>query len=150
MKRSTVIQCRAYLFVGSVAALIIQVAVVGSMLVFDVPAAVFASSAFRVAVVAIVVASVLAAQWVAARSFRVALARHDIVFADEGHSNITLSSQCPRRAFVMLHLRLNPRRFAMAPPRPRAATEGGIKPARSLSPSLLERKPALSRGSTRT
>ncbi|QGZ66608.1 hypothetical protein [Paraburkholderia acidisoli] len=152
MKRSTLIQCRAYLWVGSIAALVIQIAAVAALLVFNVPEAVFTSSAFRVAVVALVVAAVFVAQWFAAQSFRAALAREDIAFAQPGQNVVEVSSECPRRAFVMLHVLLNPRRLALASPPSGAARAAGseAKPGRSLPQSLIERKPAMSRGSTRT
>lgn len=150
MKPSTVVQCRAHLFVGAIAAVLIQIVVVGSIALFGVPQGVFLSLEFRVAVIAAIIAAVLLARWLAAESFRIALARNDISFAAQEPCAVTLSSECPRRALVMLHVLLNPRQFDPSISLSQAAAKQ--KPHRFSIPSQssLERKPAMSRGGTRT
>ncbi len=114
MHPSTVDQWRAHLLVASLAATVIQAAVVGALLVFDVPVAFFASAAFRLGAIATIAAAVLLIRGLAAFAFRAALANHFVQLGGdrhETHEPVTLSHHCPRRALVVLHIRLNRKKF---------------------------------------
>jgi hypothetical protein len=113
MNPATIDQCRAHLLVASLAAALIQVMVLGAMIVFDVPVAVFTSNAFHLAVVALVVAAVFLTRKFSDSAFRAALAGNHVWLGNTRHRTVTLSSHCPRRALVVLHVRLNRKRFEL-------------------------------------
>lgn len=107
MNLPTVDQWRAHLLVASLAAILIQAIVLGSMLLLDVPVAFFTSTVFRLGVMAAVVASVFLTRRIAGSAFRSALAGNHVWLGGKRHCTVSLSSHCPRRALVVLYVRLN-------------------------------------------
>lgn len=114
MKRAVVDQCRAYLLVASLAAVLLQVAVLAAVLVFDVPQALFTTSVFRLCVMVWVVAAVIVTRKLSGSAYRTAVAGSHISIDSKLKGAVALSSGCPRRALVVLYLRLNPGKLASA------------------------------------
>lgn len=111
MNPATVDQWRAYLLVASLATVLIQAIVLGTMVVFDAPETLFTSSVFRIGVVVWVTVAVVLTRRLAEAAFRSALAGDHIGFGDAQCDIVTLSSRCPQRALVVLHVRFNRRKF---------------------------------------
>ncbi|MFP6560809.1 hypothetical protein WJ542_21280 [Paraburkholderia sp. B3] len=111
MNSSTIDQWRAHLLVASLAATLIQAIVLASMLVLAAPETFFTSTAFRLGVGGMVIAAVFLTRRVAGSAFRSALASNHVWLGGERHCTVSLSSDCPRRALVVLYVRLNRRTF---------------------------------------
>lgn len=112
MEPSIADQLRANLVVTSLAASLVQVAVLLSIAVLRVPEGFFLSNIFRFAALA-VVAGIVAIVHVSARAaFRTALDSGNVVVWGGKRGAVVLSAACPRPLLVALHLRFNSRRFS--------------------------------------
>jgi hypothetical protein len=109
MKPATVDRCRAYLLVISLATVLIQAIVLGMTFLFDAPETLFTSSVFRIGLVGLVATAVVLTRRLAESAFRSALAGDHIGFDEARCGVVTLSSHCPQRALVVLHVRFNRR-----------------------------------------
>ncbi|WP_233872073.1 hypothetical protein [Paraburkholderia adhaesiva] len=107
MKPSTIELWRAHLFVASLAAALIQIAVFFAILVWRIPQDVFTSSQFRLGVVALVACSVIAVRRLAHSAFHSALASRHVRFVGGQQRTVALSPHCPRRFLVLLRVRVN-------------------------------------------
>ncbi|RQH01634.1 hypothetical protein [Paraburkholderia dinghuensis] len=107
MKPSTIELWRAYLFVASLAAALIQVAAFFLVLFWRIPQDVFTSSQFRLGVVALVACSVVVVRRFALNTFHSALASRHARFVGDQQRTVALSPHCPRRLLVKLHVRFN-------------------------------------------
>ncbi|MGN6084065.1 hypothetical protein [Trinickia sp.] len=112
MEPSLVNQLRANLVVTSLAASLVQVAVLLSIVLLRVPEGLFLSDTFRLAALAIVAGIVLVVHWFARVAFHTALDGGDVIVWGGKQGAVIVSSACPRPLLVALHLRFNRRRFA--------------------------------------
>ncbi|MBN4664486.1 hypothetical protein HUS70_00475 [Pandoraea nosoerga] len=116
MKSSTIRMLRAYLLVASLGAVCIDACVVIAMLVFDIPARVFTSGDFRIAMAASLLLLVLAARSAAQCAFNAALAsRHARVDGARGNGEVALRDDCPYRPLVLLHVRIHRQGLTLMP-----------------------------------
>jgi hypothetical protein len=111
MEPSIVNQLRANLVVTSLAASLVQVAVLLSIWVLGVPERVFLTDSFRLAALSVVGTIVVAVHLFARAAFRSALEGGDVTVWSGAQSAVVLSSGCPRPFLVALYLRLKNRRF---------------------------------------
>jgi hypothetical protein len=109
MKSSTIEQLRAYLFIASVTAALIQVSVLLTMLVFRFPESVFMLPVFRLGMLALVVGTVLVVRARSRSAFTSAVASGHVSMSGWPRRTVSLSPQCPHRWLVSFHLRLNRR-----------------------------------------
>jgi hypothetical protein len=118
MRPVIIAQCRAYLLVASLTAAAIQVLVLVTMRVFGVPETFFTSSVFRMAVLGLLVAAVVLTRRFADAAFRTAQAGNHLATGGEPHDIVTVSSRCPQRAWVVLHVRFSRRQLDPSRPDP--------------------------------
>ncbi|MFP6562793.1 hypothetical protein WJ542_31510 [Paraburkholderia sp. B3] len=116
MKPTIIEQCRAYLYLAGLAAILIQAVVFIAIFVFRVPQEVFATPAFRIGVVLAIAGITWGLRHLAREAFRNALASRHAHLVGWERRTVALSAQCPRRRLVLLHVRLNPRTFDPALP----------------------------------
>lgn len=112
MEPSIFSQLRANLVVTSLAASLVQVAVLLSILLLRVPESIFLSETFRVAALSIVASMVAMVHLFARAAFRAALHSGNLTVWGGTRGAVVLSSACPRPLLVALHLRFNSRRFS--------------------------------------
>jgi Na+/H+-translocating membrane pyrophosphatase len=116
MKPTIIEQCRAYLYLAGLAAILIQAVIFIAILVFSVPQSVFTTPAFHVGVAAAIAGFTWGLRHLAREAFRNALASRHAHLVGWERRTVALSAQCPRRGLVLLHVRLNPRSFDPALP----------------------------------
>jgi hypothetical protein len=119
MKAATVDMLRAYLLTASLAAMLVELVVLAAIVVFGISEETFQSKAFRLSVILILLATVLATRQIARAAFRSAVAnRHvtfsGVLFETVTAETVTVSPTCPGRPLVILYLRLNRRLFELA------------------------------------
>ncbi|MEK6350175.1 MAG: hypothetical protein V4764_22025 [Burkholderia sp.] len=98
---------RANALIAAVAAMAAQLIVLLMMDVFHVPDRAFTSLPFHCAAVAYVAAAVLLAHRFAAHAFRGAVASGHVCLTSADERLVRVAAHCPRRALVLLHLRLH-------------------------------------------
>ncbi len=105
MKQTTVQMIRAHLVTASVAAMTIDAAVL-SLLVFSrYPQTLFETTSFRLLTFVLLLAVVLVTRHAAHVAFRAAVKRRHARFVGPARDAVSVSSVCPARGLVMLHLR---------------------------------------------
>jgi hypothetical protein len=107
MRSPIIDMLRAYLLTASVAAILIEVPVLLALDLFRISEKVFASMSFRAGVAIAIVMLVLATKRLASIAFRSALAHHYATISSARPETISVSSSCPARMLVILHLRFN-------------------------------------------
>jgi hypothetical protein len=105
---------RPYLITASVAAATIDAAAAVAVLGFDVPESLFETAAFRVLGVGLVALVVLATRGAASVAFRTALRERHAVRSPQADPPVRVSSACPARGLVLLHLAFTGTRYASA------------------------------------
>ncbi|MBB3261750.1 hypothetical protein F4827_006626 [Paraburkholderia bannensis] len=113
MNATAIVEFRAHLLVASLIATLLQGLVIGGMLVLEMPEAWFTSSVFRAASICVVVAGVAVVRYVAAVAFWGAHRRGHLSLDAAGHNLIAISDMCPYAQLVLLHVRLNRRRYGV-------------------------------------
>lgn len=111
MSSAVVDECRAHLFVASLSGMLVQVVMSLAVLLLGVPETMFETSAFRLAIDAILIAMLFGVRIFSRSAFSSAVAHHHVRFRGTTGQVVFISRACPRRAFVILHVRLNCRRF---------------------------------------
>ena len=111
MKSSIIEQCRAWLFLASLSATLIQAVVFIAIVVLRVPQDVFTSPLFRIGVALAIAAAVFVMRRLARNAFRNALASGHARLVGWQRRAVALSAHCPRRSLVLLHVRLNRQTF---------------------------------------
>jgi hypothetical protein len=96
---------RAYLMTASVAAALIQLVVLVSIVAFGVREQYFQTPAFRVSTVSAVCVMVLMTNRIARAAFRFAVARRYANFDESISPGVRISQECPARPLVILHLK---------------------------------------------
>ena len=114
MSQSTVVMLRAYLATASLAAALVGGVAVAISIVFNVGDAVFESASFRLGATAMVVFLVLLAKRAGLLAFRSALENRHVVYHDPQREAVAVSSGCPLRWLVVLHLLFHGKAFALA------------------------------------
>jgi len=123
MKAATVDMLRAYLLTASVAASLMELVVLIAIVVFGCSEETFQTTAFRLTVMLILLAAVLAIRQIAAAAFQSAVANRyaafsgvssETVAAQTVTETVSISPTCPGRLLVVLHLRLSRRLFELA------------------------------------
>lgn len=104
---------RANLWVASLAASLVQILSLLSILLFRVPERVFVSNAFRLEAVSFVVCMVIAAHLLASAAFRSAFKNGYLTVWGGSRGAVSISSRCPRLSLVVLHLRFRSRRVVL-------------------------------------
>lgn len=113
MNATAIVEFRTHLLVASLIVTLLQGLVIGGMLVLDMPEAWFTSSVFRTASICVVVVGVVAVRYVAAVAFRRAHRQGHLSLDATGHILIAISDMCPYAQLVLLHMRLNRRRYGV-------------------------------------
>jgi hypothetical protein len=98
---------RANALIAAVAAMSAQLIVLLMMDVFHVPDRAFTSMPFHCATLAYLAAAVLLVHRLAAQAFRYALASGYVRLTSPAERLVRVAAHCPRRALVLLHLRLH-------------------------------------------
>ncbi len=114
VKSVTVDMLRAHLLMAALAAMVVQVAALASLLLLGISESVFDSAAFRVSCVLVIVVGILAARHIAHFAFGGAVKSGHAVCCDQRTRRISVASDCPRRHLVILHLRLTGIPFELA------------------------------------
>jgi len=127
LKAATIDMLRAYLLMASLAATLMELVVLVAIVVFGCSEGTFESTTFRVTVMLILLAAVLATRQIAGATFRWAVVHRYATFSGAvsetvtaqtvtpaAPATVTISPTCPRRPLVVLHLRLNRRLFELA------------------------------------
>ncbi|SEK07746.1 hypothetical protein [Paraburkholderia diazotrophica] len=104
MKQTTVEMIRAHVVTASVAATAIDVAVVSLLFFCKFPESMFETASFRVLTFTLLLAAVLATRHAAHIAFRAAIRRRHARFVGPREDAVCVSSLCPARRLVILHL----------------------------------------------
>ncbi|WP_321939669.1 hypothetical protein [Paraburkholderia sp. J8-2] len=98
---------RAHLKIACLAAMVLQMTVLGAMVLFRIPEEHFTSNDFRAVAVLLLICAVAAVRQAAHVAFNAALERNDAMFTADGNSPaVSISAACPLRALVVLHVQL--------------------------------------------
>lgn len=100
---------RAYLMTASLAAMSIEIAVLVSLELFGVSERVFASTVFRASAACAIIGAVLMTRQVAQIAYRSAVTHRYATLSGTNSQSVAVSSACPVRMLVILHLRFNRR-----------------------------------------
>ncbi|HZZ04485.1 hypothetical protein [Paraburkholderia sp.] len=111
MKRVTVDMLRAHLMAATLTAMGAEVLVLLALLVLPVSQQVFSSTRFQLLALALIVSGVIAMRQVAHTAFDLAIQGRR---ATPAGRPILIEADCPRRWFVILHLRCTGRPFVLA------------------------------------
>ncbi|MGI4812341.1 MAG: hypothetical protein ACRYGG_03235 [Janthinobacterium lividum] len=114
MRPSTVVILRAYLMAASLGAAFIGVSAAAASVLFDIDDRVFESTVFRLSAASVVIGLVFVVKWMARRAFQSALVGHHALDNRTGPGRVEISSECPRRSLVVLHLLFHCDAFDMA------------------------------------
>jgi hypothetical protein len=114
MKPPAIDMIRAYLLTASLAAAGIDAIVLMALLVCGCSEDALRTSTFRLVAALAVIAVVLVTKQLARTAFRSALAHRHATVGGAPARVVSISSACPARALVILHLRFNRCRFALA------------------------------------
>jgi hypothetical protein len=119
LKAATVDMLRAYLLTASLAATLMEFVILVAIVVFGYSQETFESTTFRLTVMLILLAAVLAIRQIAGATFRSAVAQRYATFSGVSSKTVTaqtvtISPTCPGRPLVVLHLRLSRRLFELA------------------------------------
>jgi hypothetical protein len=95
---------RAHVVTASVAATAIDVAVVSLLFFCKFPESMFETASFRVLTFTLLLAVVLATRHAAHIAFRAAIRRRHARFVGPQEDAVSVSSMCPARRLVILHL----------------------------------------------
>lgn len=111
MKPVTADMLRAHLMVASLAAMGTEVLALLGLLVLPVSQQVFSSATFQFIALALIVSGVLVMRQFAHAAFDLAIQSH---YATPAGRPVLIEADCPRRWFVILHLRFTGRPFVLA------------------------------------
>jgi hypothetical protein len=111
MEPSTVERWRAHLQIAAVTGMFIQCFVLVSLLAWRVPEAFFSTAGFRGCVILAVAVAILSARQFADSTFKAAVMSGYAQLSGIDRRTISISSDCPQRLWVVLHVRLNRNRF---------------------------------------
>jgi hypothetical protein len=116
MKPVTVDMLRAHLLVASLTAVGAEALVCVALLVLPVSQQFFGSSSFRLFAIAVIVGGVIAVREFAQAAFEAAVEKHHAMPVDRAAWPVefVVQADCPRRWFVVLHLRLTGKPFVLA------------------------------------
>jgi len=135
LKAATVDMLRAYLLTASLAATLMEFVILVAIVVFGCSQETFESTGFRLTIMLVLLAAVLAIRQIAGATFRSAVAHRYATFsavssetytaqtvaqtragtrAGTRAQTVTISPTCPARPLVVLHLRLSRRLFELA------------------------------------
>ncbi|HEY1611861.1 MAG TPA: hypothetical protein VGG24_21550 [Paraburkholderia sp.] len=106
---------RAWLLAASLAATVVDLAVIAAVGVFGVPERVFEATPFRVGVLVVIVLALVVIRTVARFAFRSAVATQHAIVRETPCQTVSISADCPLRLLVVFHLRLKRARLALAP-----------------------------------
>lgn len=104
MKQTTVEMIRAHVVTASVAATAIDVAVVSLLFFCKFPESMFETATFRALTFTLLIAAVFLTRHAAHRAFRAAIRRRHARFVGPQEDAVCVSSMCPSRRLVILHL----------------------------------------------
>ncbi|MFM0202455.1 hypothetical protein PQR53_21570 [Paraburkholderia fungorum] len=111
MKPVTADMLRAHLMAASLAAMGTEVLALLGLLVLPVSPQVFSSTTFQFIALALIVCGVLVMRQFAHAAFDLAIQSHH---ATPAGRPVLIEADCPRRWFVILHLRFTGRPFVLA------------------------------------
>jgi hypothetical protein len=111
MKPATVDMLRAHLMTASVLAMGVEAAVLISLLLFGLSESIFDTPSFRWLVVVMLAGGVMAARWLASIAFARAVRSHHATCRMAPSEFVSLTSNCPLRNLVILHLRFRCRAY---------------------------------------
>lgn len=111
MSPAAIGECRAHLFVASLSAMLIQLVLLPSLIFLGARETLFTTLTFRLAIGAIVVAALFGVRALSRSAFRSAVASRHVRYRSPTRQIAFISPACPRRALVILHVRLNRRKF---------------------------------------
>ncbi|WP_162877923.1 hypothetical protein [Trinickia diaoshuihuensis] len=111
MEPSMIGRVRANLLVAALAASLVQISSLLSILLFRVPERVFVSEAFRLEAMSFVVCMVIAAHIFANAAFHAAQKNGHLTVWGGRRGAVSLSPRCPHLSLVVLHLRFVSRRI---------------------------------------
>jgi hypothetical protein len=111
MKSVTIDILRAHLMAASLTAVAAEVPVLLALLILPVSPQIFSSTSFQFLALALIVSGVVAMRQIARAAFDLAIQGH---YATRGGQPVLIDADCPRRWFVVLHLRFTGKPFVLA------------------------------------
>ena len=113
MKPVTVDMLRAHLMAASLTAMGAEILLLLVLLVLPISEETFSSTPFRLLALAMIVSGVIVIRRLAHASFEQAMQRRYVMTNIAPSRPVWVTTQCPRRGLVILHLRLTGRPFVL-------------------------------------
>lgn len=113
MKPVTVDMLRAHLMAASLAAMGAEIVLLTVLLVLPISEETFSSTPFRLIAIAVIVSGVIVIRRLAHSAFVRAMQRRYVVTNIAPSRPVRVTTRCPRRGLVILHLRLTGKPFVL-------------------------------------